>query len=372
VPLPSSPAALRYLAANLPYALRLCMLVLAALCSPLSLAADSAATSPTEAAAPPPGSIALVLPLASPSYGRAAEAVKAGFVAAAQAAKSEARVKVIGHGDENVLPAIAAAYGGGASLIVGPLIRDDLKTVLALDITGARLLALNVTEDGTPLPANVYALTLAVESEGAQLAQAARDEGAQSLAEVVSDTPYEKRLQTSFTAAWEQAGGRSPAVYHFDPGVEMLRLLRRELRAHPVDAVLLSVSPENAALAKSFLPPGPVYTSSQLIDEGTAIAQRDLDNLRFVELPWIADPDNPAFAGLPRGKFGSISLERLYALGIDAFAVAQMLSQASVPSRIDIEGATGRLFLKADHTFSREGRLMVFREGRPVPYERGR
>jgi hypothetical protein len=53
--------------------------------------------------------IALILPLESPTYGRAASAVKAGFVAAAARAGASARVQVIGHGDDGVLPAFATA-----------------------------------------------------------------------------------------------------------------------------------------------------------------------------------------------------------------------------------------------------------------------
>ena len=57
--------------------------------------------------------IALILPLESPTYGRAAEAVKAGFLAAAARAGSSARVRVIGHGDDGVLLAIAGAEASG-------------------------------------------------------------------------------------------------------------------------------------------------------------------------------------------------------------------------------------------------------------------
>ena len=358
-------------------ALRHWILLFAALAPALSLAAETAATTGVDkpdavptATAP---AIAIVLPLASSSYGRAAEAVKAGFLAAAQAAGSESRVRVIGHGDDNVLPAIAAAWGAGVALVVGPLTRDDVRSTLALDISGARLLALNTPEDGSILPEHVYALTLAVESDGAQLARIAREDGARIVAEVVSDTPYEKRLQNAFTLAWEKAGGRTPTVYHFDPGPEMLRLLRRELRSHAPDAILLSVSAADAALAKSFLPPVPVYASSQIADDRSGLPQRDLDKVRYIELPWLAEPDNATLSGLPRGNFGNNALERLYALGIDAFSVALMLTQAAAtPERIELDGATGRLTLMPDHTFAREGRLMMFREGRPVPVEPGR
>jgi hypothetical protein len=80
----------------------------------------------------PSDTIALVLPLQSPLYGTAAAALEAGFLAAAGVAGDASRIRVIGHGDDGVLPAFAAATEGGAAVAVGPLTRDDVKTVLTL------------------------------------------------------------------------------------------------------------------------------------------------------------------------------------------------------------------------------------------------
>ncbi len=56
--------------------------------------------------------IALVLPLESTAYGPAADAVRAGFLAAAKRAGISPRIRVIGHGDDGVLPAIESASNG--------------------------------------------------------------------------------------------------------------------------------------------------------------------------------------------------------------------------------------------------------------------
>ena len=109
------------------------------------------APSPTIVTPPTSDTICLVLPLESPLYGPAAAAVKAGFLAAANAAGSASRMRIIAHGDDGVLPAFAAAAESGAALVVGPLTRDDLKTVLALALTRPRMLALNQQEDGSAL-----------------------------------------------------------------------------------------------------------------------------------------------------------------------------------------------------------------------------
>lgn len=309
-----------------------------------------------------------MLPLQSALYGRAAEAVKTGFMAAANAAGDSARVQVIAHGDDGVLPAFATATAAGVALIVGPLTRDDLKTVLTLAPARPRVLALNQPDDASPLPVDTYALALSVESDAALLARQARDDGARMLATVASDSPLQRRFKASFVAAWQRGGGTVTGDYRFDPNPDVLAVLRRELTAGTADATLLCVGPADAALAKSFLPPGSVYASSQITDGLPAEMLRDLEGVRYVEIPWLAEPDNPAYARLPRTAMGDPVLDRLYALGLDAYLVAQLLASPDPPSRIEFDGTTGHLSLTSGRYFAREGKVMVIRGGVPSLY----
>jgi outer membrane PBP1 activator LpoA protein len=318
--------------------------------------------------APASDTICLVLPLESSPYGRAAAAVKAGFLAAADAMGSRARVRVIGHGDDGVLPAFAAAAESGAALIVGPLTRDDVKTVLAMALSRPRVLVLNQAEDGSMLPHDVYALTLSIDSDAALVARQVREDGARTVATVASDAPLQRRFKAAFSAAWEHAGGAPSRDYRFDPNPEVLRDLRRELAARPADATILAVNASDAGLAKSFLPPGPVYASSQIADDLPPPMLRDLEGVRYVEIPWLADPSNPALARLPHADLADPVLERLYALGLDAFAIAELLASPIPPDRVELDGATGHLSLGPTGAFSREGRLMVIRDGQPTLY----
>ncbi len=301
------------------------------------------------------------MPLQSPAYAQAAEAVKAGFLSAANRAGAGGRVRVIAHGDDGVLPAFALADQYGVALVVGPLTRDDLKTVIGMALAHPRMLALNQTDDGALMPDDTYALALSVESDAVLLARVARDAGVRSLAVVSSNEPLPRRFASSFVAAWESG---PPREYRFDPNPEMLGLLRRELAARPPDAVVLAVDGRDAALARTFLPPRPVFAISQIADDLTAQTLRDLEGARYVEIPWLAEPDNPVFSGVPKANLGSPLLERLYALGLDAFALAQMLAEPVPPERVELEGATGHLSLTPAHVFSREGRVMLIHDGR--------
>jgi uncharacterized protein len=327
--------------------------------NPATVAATPVAEAPVESAA-----IVLVLPLASATFGRAAEAVQAGFLAAADAAK--ARVVVIAHADGEVLAAFGKAKDAGARVIVGPLVRDDLKIVAGAGLELPPTIALNQLDEGTMLPESMYSLTLTLDSDARQLAHRARDEGAMTVAVIASDTPLQQRFAGAFNAEWILAGGSAPVMFRFDRAPEVLRTLRRDLIKTPFDAALLAIDGADAALAKSYVKSIPTYTSSQVNEHHQRDAPRDLDDVRFVDIPWLVDPDAAAFAGLKRPDYPNAALDRLYALGIDAFRIAQAFAEGA-PGKLDFDGATGRLSLDATRQFTREGRLMLFRSGQIVP-----
>ena len=311
--------------------------------------------------------IALVLPLESAAYGPAAEAVKAGFLAAARRAGIASRIRVIGHGDDGVLPALEAASNGGVALVVGPLTRDDLKTVIAMAPSHPRMIALNQTDDGSPLPENAYALTLSVESDAVQLARVARADGARTVAVVVSSGPLQRRFAAAFGGEWQNNGQSPPSQYAFDPNPELLGQFRRELAARPPDAVLLAIDSDDTALAKSFLPPARVYAVSHIADDLAPPMLRDLEGVRYIEIPWLAEPERVTPAGPPRTPYESPLQERLYALGLDALALAQMFAEPVPPDRVELDGATGHLSLTCARTFARQGTVMVIHDGHSMP-----
>jgi outer membrane PBP1 activator LpoA protein len=315
--------------------------------------------------------IALVLPLETPAYARAADAGRAGFLAAADAAGFGTRCIVIGHREDGVIQAFDAARERGVRVIVGPLVRDDLKT---LSIAGGEwplTLALNQLDDGSPLPPNTYSLALTVESDAKVLARRAQQDGVKTIDVVEGDSPLMQRLATAFAGAWVAGGGSAPAGYTIEPTPQSLGDLRRSLTKARPDAVLLAVDGERATLVKPYLGSIGAYASGLVFERPPAANARDLDDLRIVDIPWILTPDAPEFAQLPRREFGSSALTRLYALGLDAFRAAQVFT-AGVPERVEFDGAIGHLVLGDARAFQREGRLGIYRDGELVPLEAAR
>lgn len=312
--------------------------------------------------------VALVLPLDAPDYARAAGAVRDGFVAAAEAAGWSGRVRVIGHADGGVAGAFDAAAKLGVRMVVGPLVRDDLRALAALDHPLPPTLALNQFDDGTPLPPSMIALPLSFEADARLVANRMRDDLVASVAVIRGDGPLERRFATAFVDAWLAAGGDAPETHRFDASPEALGALRRDLAKSTAQAAMVTLPAAQAALGRSFAPRLPAYATSLVNETMDIAALRDLEGVVFVDIPWLVRPDDPAFAGVPRRDLGSNVLQRLYALGLDAFAVARLLA-GGTPDRVDLQGATGRLTLGDSRVFTRSGTLATYRRGQVVPVD---
>jgi outer membrane PBP1 activator LpoA protein len=350
--------------------------------------ADPVATAPLQSTLPPPDAaqpapvedddappprptsraIALILPLNVPAYERASSAVRDGFLDAAEAAGARKDCIVLGHGIDGVVSAFETARERGVRVAVGPLVRDDLKTLL---LSGARLpwtVALNQPDDDVRMPAAMFTFPLTVESDGRMLARRARDAGARSVDVITGDSLLMKRFATSFANSWSESGGRLPDAFRFDPTPEALTGLRRTLSQTNPDAVLLAVSGDRAALLKPFIGNVRAYASGLVFERPPQAVARDLDDVRVVEIPWLLTPNAVEFNGLPRREFDSAALERLYALGLDAFRVAASFNDGP-PSDFELDGATGHVSLAPGRQFVREGKLAVYRNGALVPLD---
>lgn len=316
---------------------------------------------------PPGNTIVLVLPLAAPSYARAAEAFRDGFLAAAEAAGAKDDVDVVGHDDDGILSAFEDARTRNPRVIVGPLVRDDLKVLAELGLDMPYTLALNQLEEGAPLPPRVYSFPLAIESDARLIARRMRADGVPNAAVISTETPLMRRFANAFATDWRAAGGTLPDLYKLEPTVDGLTAVRRSLQRKPAGALLLALDSANAALAKPYLGVTPAYASGLVFEPVPEGVARDLDKLVLVDIPWLLTPDAPQFANLPRAEFASNALARLYAFGLDAFRVAHAFREGP-PAQFTLEGATGVITLDG-RQFAREGRFAVFEAGRLVPLD---
>lgn len=330
---------------------------------------DAAASAPEFAAAP----IALLLPLKSPSFARAAEAVKQGFLAAANLQGSGGiEVKVYAAPEEpaDILTAYQQAVDEGARIVVGPLTRDGVSALAASGLVRVPTLALNIVESSSVPPANLYLFGLQAEAEARQTAQLAATENRRRAITISDSTPLSKRIQQAFTEEWKRLGGSIAEQIPFKDDMDALLKLRQDIVDDGETILFLALDAPRARMLRPYLDPAvPTFATSQVFPgKEDTLGNFDLNGIRFVDMPWLLQPDHAAVMVYPRPEGSlSVDLERLYALGIDAFRLAQELLRSEVSGNFTLDGVTGQITLSQNHQFTREPTPAVFHQGEAQP-----
>jgi len=90
----------------------------------------------------------------------------------------------------------------------------------------------------------------------------------------------------------------------------------------------------------------------------------DLEGVRFVDMPWLLEPDHAGVMVYPApANLLPTELVRLYALGIDAYRLATIWMKGE--RRFDLDGVTGRLHVDRAKSLRVERRpvLAIYRGG---------
>lgn len=312
--------------------------------------------------------IALLLPLNSPSFGRHAEAVRQGFAAAARIAAKNApplRIYPVNEDTLNVLTVYEQALESGARIVIGPLTRAGAGALAASNLVTVPTLALNTLEQGSPQPARLHMFSLNIEQEARQIAQLAQSEGRRNAFVIADDSPLGRRMRQAFIQEFARRGGMIAAEYQFSAEPAMLAKLRQATALGVADMVFLALDQAAAAKTRPFLGNAVALYGTSRINGGNAASAREINLVRFTDMPWLLQPDHAAVMVYPRAQFGdAVDFDRLYAFGIDAFRIGLELHRQTRNPLID--GVTGRIRLAADQQFVRESVVAQFTDGKIV------
>jgi hypothetical protein len=311
--------------------------------------------------------IALLLPLKSADFGGAAEAVRQGFMAAANSQPHPLPVQVYeADASTDVTAVYQQAVAGGARAVAGPLTRNSVTVLANYSGITVPTLALSIVEGkGAD---QLYYFGRTAESEARQVAQLAASAGLRNATIVSSGTPLSRRLTQAFADEWKILDNRitKEILYHDDPAV------LADLPATEGDMVFLAADAEVAHLIRPYLNMAlPVYATSQLFNgNADALTNFDLNDVHFIDMPWLLQPDHPAVMVYPRANPPlSPDMERFYALGIDAFRLLQIMLDNGYHTGLPLDGVTGRISLNAHQQFQREAIPAVFWQGRGLTPE---
>ncbi|MGE0799040.1 MAG: penicillin-binding protein activator [Lautropia sp.] len=321
--------------------------------------------------------IGLLLPKSSGAFGRASAALRAGIEAGY---RRDGRGLAIDIYEIDETPqSLVAAYRGmlerSTALVLGPLTRSGATALLEVGDVPITTIALNQIDGDGAVPWNVIIFTLAVEQEAMQIADTAFQAARQRLLDarpprasiVTATTMVGKRAAGMFYERWRSLGGSAELPIELEESA--LYKFRTAIKREEGDLYFLSMAPQLARPVRIIVGRSlPVYGTS-LLSTGSAVTQTrapELDGVRFVEMPAVIDPNYAASLGYPwvPPDF-TLEMQRLYALGIDAFRVARAMFSGR--SSFDIDGLTGKLrYDGAQPRVERLASLAEYRDGAPV------
>ncbi len=325
------------------------------------------AVPPAVSAEPQVPHIALLLPLKSPMFAKAADAVQQGFLAAAAKQPGSLPVRVYPCSDESteIVALYQQALQSGAVAVAGPLTRNGVAALAANPNLNTPTLALNLLEGART--DHLFFFGLPAEAEARQTAQRATDAGLLSATIVSTNTPLSRRLAQAFKDEWLREGGilQSEITYTGDPTP------LKELSTDPGNSVFLAAEADKARLLRPYIDSMlPVYATSQVFSgNANTLANYDLTDIRFVDMPWMLQPDHSAVMIYPRSTTPlTPEMDRLYALGIDAFRLLHIMLGHNEARALPLDGVTGKITLSG-HTFQREAVPAIMRQGQGVPVD---
>jgi outer membrane PBP1 activator LpoA protein len=337
-----------------------------------------------QAALSGPVRIGLLLPLRSDSLGAAAAMVRDGFIAAYEKRRDpNITLTVVETGDaaQDVLD----AYNGvlaDQDIMVGPLSRSGAAAIASRGAVSKPTIALTPADAvGAQAGAQPQLLLmgLSLEDEARQAADlAAADLPGEEALIVSTATAWQRRAARAFQAAWQRRGLPADLVELSAAGGNLsasaLGQLQERLRNGRPGLVFVALDSAQARqLRESIGTELPMYGTSQLNPysrQGWSAAERrpDMDGVRFIDLPYLLRPDaNAVFAPAPASQ-KSADMERLYALGIDAYQVAREV--AARRGVFELDGATGKLKASIGGgraRFERSASPAVYQDGAAAP-----
>jgi outer membrane PBP1 activator LpoA protein len=356
------------------------------------LAAQRATAYPTQ--------IALLLPLSSPQRAFAL-AIRDGFMAAhlRSSSASATNLRVYDSARLGAGEAYLQAQLDGADFIVGPLGRAEVDQVIQ-QAGFVPTLALNYATNDNAALGSFYQFALAPEDEARAIAAAAIASGAKTAVAFVPAGPIGGRIEASFRAAFEQAGGvlldsypYEPALQDFSVPTATLLNVRRSAERHrrlaanlgvpvqfearrrdDIDMIFVFVTdPSPGRLIASqlrFYGAGniPVYANAEIFNPGSTARDNDLNGFIFADTPAILTPDGAAAelrSDLQAYWPTRASLARYYGMGFDAYGLVAPL-YANDGERWSVRGLSGDLSLDEQGRVRRVLPLAQFQSGRPV------
>ncbi|WP_232555341.1 penicillin-binding protein activator [Klebsiella variicola] len=320
----------------------------------------------------------------------------------ATAANPSAELKIYDTTSQPISQLLAQAQQDGATLVVGPLLKENVDDVIKSN-TPLNVLALNQPEK-VESRANICYFALSPEDEARDAARHIHQQGKQTPLLLVPRGALGDRVVSAFADEWLKLGGASVLQQRFGSTAELragvnggggIALSGTPVSTLPsaqnsslgsadempvssggsVDAAYILATPEQIAYIKPMIAMRngsqnnvTLYASSRSA-QGTAGPdfRLEMEGLQYSEIPMLAG-SNPALMQQALSAVrNDYSLARLYAMGADAWSLANHFTQMRQTPGFELNGNTGDLTATQDCVINRKLSWLKYQQGKIVP-----
>ena len=325
--------------------------------------------------------VALLLPLSGSSriFGNT---IRQGYVDAAKFYPQEPQQNVIVL-DTTSVPMdnlIQQAQEQNVDLIVGPLLKSEVSQIKQL-APSIPVLALNKVDDGTVSANKMCFFALSPEDEAKDAADHIFAQNKQKPLLVIPQNELGRRVAQSFAKQWSQISNGSQAYVQYVGNLNTLRANINHssgisLTGSPIafnnddgsasmssngsssgfDAIYVYASYDELTLIKPMLDMGAgktigngsssiaLYSSSKShVANASNDFNYDMNQTEYSDIPLIINSSEKTTAMIPSNIQKDYSLTRLYAMGIDAWRLANRFNQLDSYQPNFLAGMTGKL-----------------------------
>ncbi|WP_273900436.1 penicillin-binding protein activator [Enterobacter hormaechei] len=297
----------------------------------------------------------------------------------------------------------------GASIVVGPLLKNNVEALMKSNTT-LNVLALNQPEQ-VQNRANICYFALSPEDEARDAARHIHEQGKQAPLLLIPRSTLGDRVANAFAQEWQTLGGGVVLQQKFGSAAELragvnggagialngspvsaslpqqqsVTIGGLTIPAPPTDAQIsgggkvdsayIVATPEEIAFIKPMIAmrngsqSGATLYASSRSAQGTAGPdfRLEMEGLQYSEIPMLAG-SNPQLMQQALGAVrNDYSLARLYAMGVDAWALANHFTQMRQVPGFELNGNTGDLTADQDCVINRKLSWLKYQQGQIVP-----
>ncbi|CAH3851679.1 penicillin-binding protein activator [Enterobacter hormaechei] len=304
---------------------------------------------------------------------------------------------------------LAQVQKDGASIVVGPLLKNNVEALMKSNTT-LNVLALNQPEQ-VQNRANICYFALSPEDEARDAARHIHEQGKQAPLLLIPRSTLGDRVANAFAQEWQTLGGGVVLQQKFGSAAELragvnggagialngspvsaslpqqqsVTIGGLTIPAPPTDAQIsgggkvdsayIVATPEEIAFIKPMIAmrngsqSGATLYASSRSAQGTAGPdfRLEMEGLQYSEIPMLAG-SNPQLMQQALGAVrNDYSLARLYAMGVDAWALANHFTQMRQVPGFELNGNTGDLTADQDCVINRKLSWLKYQQGQIVP-----